>query len=254
VLIKVPGAMMKRLIKKIVPRKAIDLGWRMVTFLLVKYYSRYFNPLIIRRDTTDDKVFRDIFLYNEFKLPIHTTPKFIVDAGAYTGFSSLYFSLKYPQATIAAIEPDAANFEMLKKHTEKLPNIIRIKAGVWPKDAFLKLVDKNAEEWGFQVEEVSGSEAYDVQAVTIDAVLKKTGFDRIDILKLDIEGSEKELFSGNYDVWMNKVNIIVIELHDRKKNGCAESFYSAVDQAKWKEYREREKVILVRKEFMETKG
>ncbi|MCX6554745.1 MAG: FkbM family methyltransferase [Candidatus Aminicenantes bacterium] len=244
----------RRLIKTLVPRKVIDLGWKMVTFFAAQYYSLIFKPLIIRRNTTDYKVFRDVFLYNEFKLPIHINPKFIIDAGAYTGLSTLYYSLKYPQAKIAAIEPDASNFEILKKHTEKLPNIIRIKAGVWHKNAFLKFVDKNVEEWSFQVEEVSGFEKYDVEAVTIDAVLKKAGFDRIDILKLDIEGSEKELFSGNYDVWMDKVNIIVIELHDKKKNGCTESFYSAVDEAKWKEYREREKVILVRKEFMETKG
>jgi FkbM family methyltransferase len=246
--------MMKRLIKKTVPRKVIDLGWKMVTFLAVRYYSLFFKPLIIRRDTTDDKVFRDVFIFNEFKLPIRLAPKLIIDAGAYTGFSSLYYSLKYPQAKIIAIEPDDSNFEILKKHIERLPNIVGIRAGVWPKDAFLKFVDENAEKWSVQVAEVSGSEKHDVEAVTIEAVLKKTGFDRIDVLKLDIEGSEKELFSGNCDVWMDKVNIIVIELHDRKKNGCAESFYSAVDRAKWQEYREREKVVLVRKEFMEKKG
>ena len=244
---------MKRLIKKIVPRKAIDLGWRMITFLVARYYSHFFKPLIIRKNTTDDRVFRDVFLYNEFKLPICISPKLIVDAGAYTGFSSLYYSLKYPQAIIAAIEPDGRNFEILQKHTEKLSNIIRIKAAVWPQDAFLKFVDRNTEEWSFQVEEVSGSETYDVEAVTIDAVMKKTGFDRIDILKLDIEGSEKELFSENYDVWMDKVNVIVIELHDRKKNGCTETFYSAVDKNKWLEYKKKEKVILVSKKIIETK-
>jgi FkbM family methyltransferase len=243
--------MLKRLIKIVVPRNVIDLGLRMLTFFAILYYSRIFKPLIIRKNTTDAKVFRSIFLFNEFGLPIKISPKLIIDAGAYTGISSLYYSLKYPQAKIVAIEPEDANFEILKKHTEKLSNVIAIKAGVWHKDAFLKFVDKNAEEWSFQVEEVSASEKYDVEAITIDAVLKKTGFDRIDILKLDIEGSEKELFSGNCDDWMDKVNIIVIELHDRKKNGCTESFYSAVDETKWQKYRQGEKVILVRNVFME---
>jgi len=246
--------MTKRLLKKVVPRKGIELGWRLATFFAVRYYSRFFKPLIIRPNTTDDKVFRDVFLYHELELPVHVTPALIVDAGAYTGFSSLYYSLKYPQAKIAAIEPDAANFEMLKQHTERIANIIRIKAGLWPKDAFLKLVDKNMGEWGFEVEAASASEAHAVEAVTVDAVLKQTGFDRIDILKLDIEGSEMELFSGNCEGWLDKVNIIVIELHDRKKNGCAHSFYSAVDMAKWKEFRKRERVILVRKEFMAADG
>jgi FkbM family methyltransferase len=246
--------MMKRLLKIVVPRNVITLGLRMVTFIAVQYYSRIFKPLILRRNTPDYIVFRAIFLFNEFKLPVKIDPKFIIDAGAYTGLSSLYFSSTYPNAKIFAIEPEDGNFEILKKHSEKLANIFAIKAGLWPKDAFLKIIDKKMEEWSFQIEEVSGSENYDIKAVTINTLLKKSGFDRIDILKLDIEGSEKDLFSRGYDDWLDKVNIIIIELHDRKKNGCTETFYSAVDKTKWVEYKKNEKVILISKKIVESKS
>jgi hypothetical protein len=36
----------------------------------------------------------------------------------------------------------------------------------------------------------------------------------IDLLKIDIEGAEAELFSTNYESWLPKTRVIVIELHD----------------------------------------
>lgn len=48
----------------------------------------------------------------------------------------------------------------------------------------------------------------------------------IDILKIDIEGSEKELFE-NPTPWVDKVGMIVIELHDHFKAGCSSSVYSS---------------------------
>ena len=65
---------------------------------------------------------------------------------------------------------------------------------------------------------------------------------------MDIEGSEKEVFSRNYKSWINKVNIIVIELHDRIKSGCTDALYSAISRDEWEEYKEGEKVILIRRE------
>ena len=50
------------------------------------------------------------------------------------------------------------------------------------------------------------------------------GRNQIDILKLDIEGSERELFSKNTD-WLDHVSVIIIELHDRFQPGCAKAVY-----------------------------
>ena len=50
----------------------------------------------------------------------------------------------------------------------------------------------------------------------------------IDILKIDIEGAEKEIFeSGNLD-WLSKIKILVIETHDITKPGCARAFFNAL--------------------------
>lgn len=241
---------MKILIKKIVPKRLINFGLRVITFFAIKIYSLKYRPLIIRKDTSDEEVFRSIFVLGEFKLPIKINPKLIIDGGAYTGLSSLYYSSKYPSAKIIAIEPETSNFNILEKHTKNLPNILRINAGLWNKNAFLKIIDMGIGKWGFAVKEVSELEQYDLKAVTINEVLKKSEFNKIDILKIDIEGSEKQLFSSNYNSWLKKVNIIVIELHDAIYSGCTESLYSAINKNEWKEYKEGEKVILIRKRLL----
>jgi FkbM family methyltransferase len=195
-------------------------------------------------------VFRSIFLFGEFKLPVKIDAKLIIDAGAYTGLSALYYASKYPNAKVITIEPETSNFEVLKKNTENIKNISRIQAGLWNKEAFLKIVDRETGNWGFTVKEVSESEKYDIQATTLDVILRNSGFSKIDILKIDIEGSEKELFSGNYESWLSKVNILVVELHDRIKDGCTQALSDATDKNIWTEYTAGEKVILIRKQFL----
>lgn len=238
--------MIRQIIKKIFPNKIIDLGIRSFVFIWSQYYKLKFRPLIIRSNTTDASVFCQIFVMKDYNFSVSPTPKFIIDGGAYVGYSALYFLSKYPNATIAAVEPEKANFRILKEHTENLNNVICFNAGLWHKDAYLKVRDRGYGQWGFMTEEVRESDRHDIKAITIGTILEETGFDTIDILKLDIEGAEKELFSENTD-WLDKVNILIIELHDRMKEGCSKSFYSAIGKYEWNESRRGENLIFVKK-------
>jgi hypothetical protein len=64
-----------------------------------------------------------------------------------------------------------------------------------------------------------------VDAIDIDTLLHNSGFDRISILKVDIEGAEVEVFSKDCQKWIDKVDSIVIELHDDE---CRRVFHEAV--------------------------
>ena len=154
-------------------------------------------------------------------------PAFIVDAGANIGIATLYFAWKYPQARIAAIEPEPSNLELLRRNCEDLPAVRIIPAALWSGHSQLFISDPAAEKWTFSVAEnrTSGTA---VQSVTIGDVLRESGFSHIDILKLDIEGAERELFRKGWQEWLPKVRMIVIELHDRFVPGCSQSFYSAI--------------------------
>lgn len=237
-------------ITKLIPRPVVEGTLRLATNALIRFYSFKFKDLTIRKGTSDHYVFRDIFLFGEFRLPVTIEPKLIVDAGAYIGLSALYYSNKYPSAKIIAIEPEDTNFEMLTRNTTSNPNIELVNAGVWSSNANLRISNKSSEKWAFTVEEVPEGQPFDIRAVTIDSILENSGFDKIDILKIDIEGSEKEIFSKNADKWLPKVNVLVLELHDRMIEGCSDALYGAIVREDWNEFREGEKVILVRKKLL----
>lgn len=165
--------------------------------------------------------------------------------------SSLYFSLNYPKSEIVALEPETSNFEVLSKNSSNKKNIKIIKAGLWYKNAFLKIINRK-NEWGHKVIEVSEIEKYDVEGISIDSILKNSKYSYIDIIKIDIEGAEKEIFDKGNNQWIEKTNIIIIELHDRFKPGCKDSLYNALNIIEWNIYQKGEKIILIRKYLLDN--
>lgn len=108
------------------------------------------------------------------------------------------------------------------------------------------MLDKGYGKWGFVTEEVNSPGRGIIQAMTIDDILKKSGCDQIDILKLDVESAEREIFSENYDNWLPKVKVLIIEIHDWIKDGCSDSFYSAIKKYNFKKTKSGENIVLTR--------
>ena len=72
------------------------------------------------------------------------------------------------------------------------------------------------------------------RTTTVSKILAESGFDEIDLMKIDIEGAEKEVFSApDVDEWLSKVKVLVIELHDRMKKGCSRAFFTAMSKYDW---------------------
>lgn len=51
--------------------------------------------------------------------------------------------------------------------------------------------------------------------------MSSKNWETIDILKIDIEGAEKQLFESNYENWLPKTKIIMVETHDRMIPKCS---------------------------------
>jgi hypothetical protein len=49
--------------------------------------------------------------------------------------------------------------------------------------------------------------------------MEKFGFNQVDILKIDTEGAELELFSEKQELWLTKAKLIIIETHERLRRG-----------------------------------
>jgi FkbM family methyltransferase len=154
-------------------------------------------------------------------------PRLIVDCGANAGYSSVYFLNQYPDAHIIAIEPDLDNVAMCHRNLSAFGERAKIiQAGVWSHPAALKITGKEfGQEWSLQVSECEPGESADVMATDLSTVLRESGFAEIDVLKIDIESSEKVVFSKNYEGWLTRVKHLAIEIHDEIDR---ETFFQAM--------------------------
>jgi FkbM family methyltransferase len=189
------------------------------------------NPIVIRRDSTDFVVFQQVIVNRQYNFTLPFTPENILDCGANIGLASLYFLKKYPGAQIIAIEPDKGNFEQMLKNFNGEENIKPVLGGVWNKPIYLEVIDEyNMGAFGFVCKELDSFKSDAVKAYSIDQIMKDYNLANIDLLKIDIEGAEQELFSENYENWLPKTKCIVIELHDWRRKGCSKSFLKALQQ------------------------
>ena len=195
--------------------------------------SRY--PLWMRIGSSDHLPFTQIFVQREYQpLDQLDDVRLVLDCGANAGYASAYFLSRFPQAKVIAIEPDPGNFEILERNTRVYGQRIDcLQAGVWPYRAGLKLEEvpfRSGREWSRQVREIREGETADFPAIDIGALLAKSGYDRISILKMDIEGAETLVFSKNFESWIDRVDAIAVELHNDSQFGCAtEAFLSAIE-------------------------
>jgi FkbM family methyltransferase len=184
-------------------------------------------PVCIRLETSDAVVYEDVLLNRQYAIDLPFSPLTIVDAGANVGMASIYYANRYPMANIIAIEPEASNFELLVRNVAQYPNVVAIKAALWNRDGWISVSQPDpatgaSGSWAFVTHEGPGRQ---VRAITMQTLMTEMNIGTIDVLKVDIEGAEKEIFE-QCD-WLNRVRAIVIELHDRFKPGCSAAVNSA---------------------------
>jgi FkbM family methyltransferase len=192
---------------------------------------------IRKRPSSDMDVFRQIYIFKEY-LPVVKTYQEnfiidedyvlnIIDAGSNIGLTSLFFLDFFRNATIISIEPDSENFKSLAFNLNS--NTIKINGAIWSFNTRIKIVNdfRDKLDWSCRVEEtdaVDGIEAYSINHLVDTSKLRK-----IDILKMDIEGSEKEVFNlktSNLD-FLKITKCLVIEIHD--EFNCREAIYAILN-------------------------
>ena len=185
----------------------------------------YTYPVEVRPGSSDVDVFKAVFLERKYQKPeITYDVETIFDMGANTGLSTLYFAQKYPKARIIAVEPDAANFRLLQRNTMTCLNVTAVNSAVWSDNIMVKVRRANPlgealGEWGYQTEPAASGEPGDVAASSIPSLMRRYGVQTIDLLKMDIEGAELEVFQGDTDAWLPFTRCVVVETHERFRAG-----------------------------------
>ncbi|MEP6495567.1 MAG: FkbM family methyltransferase [bacterium] len=191
-------------------------------------------PLTLRARTSDVKVFHQVFVDLEHDVKSLTgDATVIVDAGANVGFSSVFFATAFPRARVIAIEPEDSNYAQLVKNSAAYPNVVPVHAALWSERRRVRIANPESEQWAFRVAASgSGDKEGDglIAALGVADVMADYKLDHIDILKIDIEGAETEVFGSGCEAWITDVGSIVIELHDYLKDGCSTAVHSAMDR------------------------
>ena len=203
------------------------------------------NDFYLRGNTVDFAVFNSIFAKGEYDLDLGFKPEYIIDAGAYTGVSTVYFHHKYPEAKIIAIEPEMSNFELLVRNTKPYKRIFCVNAGIYGEDVPLVISDKAVEKYAFRVKRSTSAEEF-VRGYTIEALMEEFQLPHIDILKMDIEGAEYSVFEHDPDAWLTGVRVLVAELHELIHPGVSELVFSVLKNSNLKVLWKGENLIAYR--------
>lgn len=191
--------------------------------LKMKYPIR--GEIILREIPSDHYTFGDVFEQEVYR----TVPRYlqdcstIVDLGANIGLASLYLASAYPSARIVAVEPNRDNFQLLETNLKDLiqeGRCMPLQAAVWSVRTELAVDPKwqpgayNAFRVRDQGSSVGAADL--VQGFTMEEILASSKFHHVDLLKVDIEGAEVELFRNGLG-WLDRVRAIAIEFHGRSR-------------------------------------
>ena len=181
------------------------------------------REIFYRPGTTDAFVIYQILLKGgskaEYYLPSALKPKIILDIGANIGASIIYFRSQFSDAKIFGFEPHPDTFALLKQNVANLPNVMVFNYGLGATDqrvvaradqvnfgAFATHAEFN--DHGKPVAEV------ECQIRRLDDVLRELGIKEVDLIKIDCEGAEADIFSTLSDEVLCRCQWIVGELHD----------------------------------------
>jgi FkbM family methyltransferase len=191
---------------------------------LAKFGERF---SMVVADYGDIAAMRDVLLSDEYAVATAREPEVIVDLGAHVGSSVAYFRLRYPHARIFAVEPDPETLERLRVNVSQFDKVAVRQAAVAGADGNLTLYRDNESTASSLKRGDRGLDGVIVEALTIQSLLDELGVDRIDLLKLDIEGAELEALRG-FD-GLDRVEAVVGEVHPELIDGSSEEFFALLD-------------------------
>ena len=163
---------------------------------------------------TELDILEEVGLEDEYR-PADAIPAgTIVDLGASVGLATLRLLSSHPTARVVAVEADPVLIPRLRENVSDLPVTVvhaAIAAGAGERQFYRSDMDS----WGNSLENTSSRQTpVTVPAVSLTELLDAHGIDDVDLLKLDVEGAEWEIFDGPVDP---RVAAIVGEVHGREE-------------------------------------
>jgi FkbM family methyltransferase len=171
------------------------------------------GPVRLRSHTTDISVLNELIVSDGYgpAAELIPTPVTILDLGANTGLAARWFLRRWPDARVAAVEPEPGNVKMLQANLRGTSaQVLPVAAGGWARQAVLSTQHG---EYAYTIVGARGEDAVEVPVVTMPSIMEQAAMTEIGLLKVDIEGAEPELFA-DCSAWIHRVNALVVECHN----------------------------------------
>lgn len=177
---------------------------------------------------------RDIYMIGEilheqpYRLQHRLPPApVIIDAGANIGLATLWLHASYPAAEVHCFEPASENFELLRRNTAGFSWSHCVHTALGAAEGDVRLAMPGGHSDNRIVTEETQADTEVVHCTTGAAYLERMGIERVDLLKLDVEGYEAEVVRGFAHV-LSRVQAIIGEVHERFVD--QQAFYSLLEE------------------------
>jgi FkbM family methyltransferase len=177
------------------------------------------KPIYYRPGTSDCRIISEILFTPrcEYHVPRALKPKIIVDLGANIGIASIYFARQFPESEIFAFEPEEENFLLLEKNIQSYENVRAFPVGLGNKDEVKEVYfsDNSNNYGGFSFFPAGSNTSMKkkVQVKRASDYFREIGISRVDLMKIDTEGSEFEIITDLEPNRLKEIEWIVGELH-----------------------------------------
>jgi FkbM family methyltransferase len=187
---------------------------KLYTFNFLNYKISGYSPHTI------EYLINEIFLNNEYNFDASSNAPIILDCGSNIGVSVMYFLSLYPNAQITAFEPDPHIFKALKKNMEQNNlNVTLENCALCRQECTIPFYvnDGYGALTGSIINERGGENKIDVAGKQLSNFVAK--YDRIDLIKIDVEGAELEVLDDLYsNNLLTRADNYAVEYHHNIKN------------------------------------
>ena len=164
----------------------------------------------------------------------------VLDAGANVGMASVWFALKFPSARIISLEPEAANFNLLKLNTKPYHDrLTAVNAALGGEDGHVAPTTVGARTqdpsgWAIRVQRADEGASGAVRSLSIPSI-ERHFHTTFDVIKVDIEGYESQLlFRDDARDFFARAKVVVFELHEDLAPGIEAQFRRVFAGDQWR--------------------
>lgn len=137
-----------------------------------------------------------------------------VDVGAHIGkYTVLIAKVVGDEGLVIAVEPHPENYKTLMENVKlnNLKNVIALRMAAWSKEGKLKLFIGDSHSHHSIIRDYGFGSIY-VQARTLDKVFEELKVEKIDYIKIDVEGAELEVLKGLVKTFKKHSPTVIVEV------------------------------------------